>query len=229
MGDVIVVGAGLAGLVAANRAAQLGLRVVVLEQGAGDEYLCNSRIATGALNFAHSSPRLPVEQLVRAVMDDTEGHADPDLARAMAGVIGRGIEWLESEGASYQLRKMQDKETIVLAPPRRLEPGLDWRGRGADVLLHRLAANLKQRGGELLTGSRALSLLVSDGRCTGSPNFTGIALALSAATDADAERIFNALAAGGKVNMPMAKTFFSSRFGMCNDKFGVGWMVLVAR
>jgi len=167
VGDVIVVGAGLAGLVAANRAAQLGLRVVVLEQGAGDEYLCNSRIATGALNFAHSSPRLPVEQLVRAVMDDTEGHADPDLARAMAGVIGRGIEWLESEGANYQLRKMQDKETIVLAPPRRLEPGLDWRGRGADVLLHRLAANLKQRGGELLTGSRALSLLVSDGRCTG--------------------------------------------------------------
>jgi len=72
-------------------------------------------------------------------------------------------------------------------------------------------------------------LLMSDGRCTGSPNFSGIALALSAATDADAERIFNALGDGGKVNMPMAKTFFSSRFGMCNDKFGVGWMVLVAR
>ena len=71
-------------------------------------------------------------------------------------------------------------------------------------------------------------LLMSDGRCTGSPNFNGIALALSAATDADAERIFNALAEGGKVNMPMAKTFFSSRFGMCNDKFGVGWMVLVS-
>jgi PhnB protein len=72
-------------------------------------------------------------------------------------------------------------------------------------------------------------LLMSDGRCNGSPNFHGIALALSAANDADAERIFNALAAdGGKVNMPMTKTFFSSRFGMCNDKFGVGWMVLVS-
>jgi PhnB protein len=72
-------------------------------------------------------------------------------------------------------------------------------------------------------------LLMSDGRCTGSPNFNGIALALSAASEADAERIFNALAEGGKVNMPMAKTFFSPRFGMCNDKFGVGWMVLVGR
>jgi len=73
------------------------------------------------------------------------------------------------------------------------------------------------------------TILMSDGRCNGSPNFHGIALALSASTDADAERIFNALAEGGKVNMPMAKTFFSSRFGMLSDKFGVGWMVLVAQ
>lgn len=70
-------------------------------------------------------------------------------------------------------------------------------------------------------------LLMSDGRCTGGANFHGIALALSVATDADAERIFNALADGGKVNMPLTKTFFSSRFGMLADKFGVGWMVLV--
>jgi PhnB protein len=72
-------------------------------------------------------------------------------------------------------------------------------------------------------------LLMSDGRCTGNANFNGIALALSAATDADAERIFNALAEGGKVNMPLTKTFFSSKFGMVADKFGVGWMVLVAQ
>lgn len=69
-------------------------------------------------------------------------------------------------------------------------------------------------------------ILMSDGRCQGGPNFNGIALALSAPTDADAERMFNALADGGKVNMPLTKTFFSSRFGMLADKFGVGWMVL---
>jgi len=70
-------------------------------------------------------------------------------------------------------------------------------------------------------------LLMSDGRCTGSPNFNGIALAISAETEADAERMFNALASGGKVNMPLTKTFFSPKFGMVADKFGVGWMVLV--
>jgi PhnB protein len=72
-------------------------------------------------------------------------------------------------------------------------------------------------------------LLMSDGRCTGSANFSGIALALSVQTEADADRIFNALADGGKVNMPLAKTFFSPKFGMAEDKFGVGWMVMVAQ
>jgi PhnB protein len=71
-------------------------------------------------------------------------------------------------------------------------------------------------------------LLLSDGRCTGGPNFNGIALALSVGAEADADRIFNALAEGGKVNMPLAKTFFSPKFGMVADKFGVGWMVMVA-
>jgi len=72
-------------------------------------------------------------------------------------------------------------------------------------------------------------LLMSDGRCTGSTNFHGIALALSVASDAEAERVFGALTDGGKVNMPLTKTFFSSKFGMLSDKFGVGWMVLVSQ
>jgi PhnB protein len=70
-------------------------------------------------------------------------------------------------------------------------------------------------------------ILMSDGRCQGSANFNGFSLALSAKSEADAERMFNALADGGQVRMPLAKTFFSPRFGMVADKFGVGWMVLV--
>jgi len=73
------------------------------------------------------------------------------------------------------------------------------------------------------------TVLASDGRCLGKPNFQGFSLAVSADTDAEAEKIFNALADGGRVTMPMAKTFFSPRFGMLTDKFGVGWMVLVAQ
>jgi PhnB protein len=70
-------------------------------------------------------------------------------------------------------------------------------------------------------------IMASDGRATGNPKFEGFALSLSVRTEADADRAFNALAKGGKVEMPLAKTFFSAKFGMVADKFGVFWMVLV--
>ncbi|HEY2082967.1 MAG TPA: VOC family protein [Verrucomicrobiae bacterium] len=70
-------------------------------------------------------------------------------------------------------------------------------------------------------------ILASDGRATNNPKFEGFALAISVKTEADADQAFNALANGGKVEMPLAKTFFSAKFGMVIDKFGVFWMVLV--
>lgn len=70
-------------------------------------------------------------------------------------------------------------------------------------------------------------VMASDGRNTGKPNFDGFALSLDARNEADADRMFNALVDGGDVTMPMSKTFFSSRFGMCRDKFGVHWMIIV--
>lgn len=68
----------------------------------------------------------------------------------------------------------------------------------------------------------------SDGHCLGKPNFEGFSLSVSVKDDAEAERRFAALADGGEVRMPLAKTFFSSRFGMLADRFGVGWMIIVA-
>ncbi len=72
------------------------------------------------------------------------------------------------------------------------------------------------------------TVLMSDGRCTGKMNFQGFALTISAQSEAEADKLFAALGDGGQVTMPMAKTFFSPRFGMLADKFGVGWMILVA-
>jgi PhnB protein len=72
------------------------------------------------------------------------------------------------------------------------------------------------------------TVMASDGKCLGRPNFQGFSLSLNAANEAEAERLFAALGAGGQVQMPMAKTFFSSRFGMVADRFGVSWMVIVA-
>jgi PhnB protein len=72
------------------------------------------------------------------------------------------------------------------------------------------------------------TVLASDGRCIGQPTFNGFALSITVGSDAEAERLFAALADGGQVQMPMTKTFFSSRFGMLADRFGVSWMVYVA-
>ncbi len=69
-------------------------------------------------------------------------------------------------------------------------------------------------------------VLASDGRCQGKANFQGFGLTLSAADEAEAERLFAALGDGGQVQMPLAKTFFSPRFGMVADRFGVSWMVI---
>ncbi len=70
-------------------------------------------------------------------------------------------------------------------------------------------------------------VMASDGRNTGNPKFEGFALSVNAKDEADADRKFNALSDGGKVTMPLGKTFFSPCFGMTTDKFGVNWMVIV--
>ena len=71
------------------------------------------------------------------------------------------------------------------------------------------------------------NVLASDSRCTGNPSFQGFALALTAKSETEADRVFAALGEGGQVQMPLGKTFFSPRFGMVADRFGVSWMVLV--
>ena len=70
-------------------------------------------------------------------------------------------------------------------------------------------------------------VFASDGTCAGKASFNGFSLSIAAPGDAEAARLFDALGAGGgQVQMPMAKTFFASSFGMVADKFGVSWMVL---
>jgi PhnB protein len=71
------------------------------------------------------------------------------------------------------------------------------------------------------------SLMASDGTDEGA-NFAGFSLSLAVATEAEAKRAFAALADGGEVRMPLAKTFWSPCFGMLADRFGIGWLVSVA-
>ncbi len=71
----------------------------------------------------------------------------------------------------------------------------------------------------------ATTIMASDGQCAGSPTFDGFSLSLSVTDEAEAERIYAALSEGGLATMPLEKTFWAAKFGMLQDRFGVGWMI----
>jgi PhnB protein len=104
---------------------------------------------------------------------------------------------------------MRYKESPEPPPPGKVPPGSE------NKVMH---SNL--RIGETM-------VMASDGNCQGKPSFQGFSLSVTAPNEAEAERMFTALADGGQVQMPLAKTFFSPRFGMVADRFGVSWMIIV--
>jgi PhnB protein len=71
----------------------------------------------------------------------------------------------------------------------------------------------------------ATTVMASDGMAHDGPRFAGVSLSITVATEAEADRVFNALAAGGAIEMPIGRTFWSPRFGVVRDRFGVSWMV----
>ncbi len=165
--DLVIVGGGFAGLVAANRAAQLGLKVAVLERGHDETYACNSRYAGGVLHISYHDVMDPQPELVRAVEQITDGCADHALVTALAGTARRAVEWLTEEGASFAREGSISWRQWVLAPRRPPITHMEWQGIGSDVTLRRLEQNLVRRGGEVHRGTRALSLIMDGERCVG--------------------------------------------------------------
>jgi len=126
------------------------------------------------------------------------------------GRCEEAIEFYKKVLGAEVLMLMRFKENPDKPGPECVAPGLD------DKVMH---ASL--RIGET-------EVMASDGRCMGKPTFQGVSLSLSASSEAEADRLFNALGDGGQVQMPIGKTFFSPRFGMVADRFGMSWMVIVA-
>jgi PhnB protein len=112
-------------------------------------------------------------------------------------------------GAEVQMM-MRFKESPEAPPPGRIPPGYE------NKIMHC----------SFLIGSTLI--MASDGCDTGKPNFDGFSLSISLPNEKEVDRAFAALSEGGKVDMPLAKTFWSPRFGMVTDRFGIGWMVTVA-
>ena len=72
------------------------------------------------------------------------------------------------------------------------------------------------------------SVVMAADDCMGNPTFQGFSLSLTVKNEAEADRAYAALAEGGEVRLPLTKTFFSPKFGMLADRFGVGWIVHVS-
>ncbi len=68
-------------------------------------------------------------------------------------------------------------------------------------------------------------LMGSDGTPDRFEKVGGFSISLNLDTPEEADRIFAALADGGKTEMPIQETFWAKRFGMCTDRFGIPWMV----
>ena len=126
------------------------------------------------------------------------------------GRCEEAIEFYKRAIGAEVVMMMRNKEAPEKPPPGMLPAGSD------DKVMH----------ATLRIGSS--NVMCSDGRCDGKPVFNGFSLSLDAASEAEAERLFAALCDGGTVQMPLAKTFWSPKFGIVADRFGVSWMVSVA-
>ena len=167
--DMISIGGGFSGLISACRAAELGLKVAVLEQDSSDRYPCSSRFTTGVSNIMGLAIMADPDHLYNAIIKGSGGAADPALARVFADNGKRAIAWLSEKGTRFIERALQKDQPgqRVLAPPRRLQAGLDWEGRGGDVTMRKLTEHILARGGTLLRGVKVTSLIVENGAIAG--------------------------------------------------------------
>ena len=165
--DVIVIGAGLAGLAAANRAAQDGLTVTVLEKSADEAYLCNSRYTGGLFHIAMDDMAGEPPWVKSNLERTTRNTSDPALAEALAQNARRTLRWLSSLGVRFIQAGPDGLRRNSLAPPGVRQTGLNWRGRAGDVMLRTLGDRLQSRGGRLQRGIAAERLLMEGGRCVG--------------------------------------------------------------
>jgi succinate dehydrogenase/fumarate reductase flavoprotein subunit len=161
------IGGGFAGLCAAVRGAELGLRTAVLEAGTDDAYRCSSRWAGGIFHVSYHDVKLLPDALLAAINRQTGSAADPELAAAIAADAGRTVDWLARQGAAFTQASPIGWHRFTLAPPRAPLAGQDWQGRGPDRLLGALRRRLEERRGCFLLGTRAASLRRERGRVVG--------------------------------------------------------------
>jgi fumarate reductase flavoprotein subunit len=165
--DVAVVGAGIAGLVTALRLSELGVKAVVLEKGSQDKYPCNTRMVGGAFHIAHQDVADDPEVILEAISKRTKDSAREDVIQALANDVGEATQWLKKKGVRFIKVGHESYRKHTLAPPIATRGRNYWEGRGGDVLLRTLAAELEKAGGTILRGTRATELIMKNSACVG--------------------------------------------------------------
>ena len=134
-------------------------------------------------------------------------HIEPYLF--FEGRCAEAVEFYRDALGAEVTMLMRYKDSPEPAPPGKLPAGSE------DKVMH----------ASLRIGDT--TVMASDGLCQGPPRFQGFSLSITVPDETRADKMFAALADRGQVQMPMGKTFWSPRFGMVTDRFGVGWMISV--
>jgi PhnB protein len=125
------------------------------------------------------------------------------------GSCEQAVEFYRTALGAEILMTMRFKESPEPPPPGQVPPGFENKIMHTSFKIGRT------------------TIMASDGCADEKPKFEGFSLAIAVPSEAEADRVFAALSSGGKVRMPLNKTFWSPRFGMVEDRFGIGWMVSV--
>jgi fumarate reductase flavoprotein subunit len=167
--DLIAVGAGLAGLTAANRSLELGRRALILEKQTIPRHLCASRTNGGVFHVGFRSVTTDPDELVRVIDKATGNFVDPSVARARAHNTLRSIGWLQSLGAAFvPMEPTEGWKDYTLAPLGfHNKTVMAWEGLGADRLIDRLEQRTKELGGESRRGVNVTGLIVENGAVSG--------------------------------------------------------------
>lgn len=153
--DCVIVGGGLAGIAAARRLVEVGVRPTVLERGAEDGGAGNARISGGLLHVAWEAMDTPADALYARLLKETDDEIDPALARRFADGAGPALEWLRSHDVELSPKGDVPYMRHALAPHgegigRRIQPE-----RGTDRTLVALYKGVREGGGEVRLGVSA--------------------------------------------------------------------------
>jgi fumarate reductase flavoprotein subunit len=165
--DVLIIGAGLSGLMTACICAKEGLDVLVLESSFEKDYLCNSRLTGGIFHLAFHGLYEDETAIYETAMKVTDGFADQALLNVIVEDAKRAVDILQSLGIPFIRNGGELWQGRVLAPP--VLPKLDrqWKGRAGDIMLRTLEVRLTEFNGSILRGHRVDKILMKDGNYVG--------------------------------------------------------------